>query len=178
MTSPHFAAFLTAAQRFRCAAAIFFRVAALRVRLGLTDGELEGLTPFIPASNSRACLREAISESIDERRLSMFMTISVIQLHACFDILIVGYFSLLPLHLNRGMATFVAFGTLALLTAGLLVCLMWVERKQSRWKRLEPTLVILGSLLILWAMERYGDVVLHWIRHWMWSNSQLAAICF
>jgi hypothetical protein len=65
-----------------------------------------------------------------------------------------------------GMATVVSVALLALLVAALLVYLMWIEREKSLWKRLEPALAILGSLLLSWAVERYGDSLLHWIaRH-------------
>jgi hypothetical protein len=81
LTGAVFTVALVAAQRFRCAAAIFLRAAALIVRFGLTDGEPADLPPrttvSIPARRAWACWSCAISESIEERILSMLMAISV-----------------------------------------------------------------------------------------------------
>jgi hypothetical protein len=64
-----------------------------------------------------------------------------------------------------GMTTIVISILLVCLTATALACLMWLERKQPLRVRLQPILAILISLLILWVLTKYGDAVLHWIRH-------------
>jgi len=51
------------------------------------------------------------------------------------------------------------------LTATALACVMWLERKRPMRVRLQPLLAILISLLFLWVLTKYGDAVLHWIRH-------------
>jgi hypothetical protein len=63
------------------------------------------------------------------------------------------------------MAAIVISVFLVCLTATALACMMWLERKKPLRVRLQPLLVILISLLILWVLTKYGDAVLHWIRH-------------
>jgi hypothetical protein len=68
------------------------------------------------------------------------------------------------------MARFLALATLATFAAALLAGLMWQERKNSLRHRLEPTLAILASLLILWALVRYGDALLQWMARQVHPN--------
>ena len=63
------------------------------------------------------------------------------------------------------MTTILMSILLVCLTAAALAGLMWREREKPLWVRLQPTVAIVISLLILWALSRYGDALIHWIRH-------------
>ena len=80
LTGMVFGAFLTAARRLRCASSIRLRAAApstgLRWRLVRPDENATAAYPQ-PAKRARARWRRAISESIDARRSSMLIAISV-----------------------------------------------------------------------------------------------------
>jgi hypothetical protein len=65
------------------------------------------------------------------------------------------------------MAAILTSVCLALLTLTALAFLWWRERRESLRVRLQPALAILISLLILWGLVKYGDVLLRWIKHWL-----------
>jgi len=61
------------------------------------------------------------------------------------------------------MTAFLGLGLLAAFFAAWLAHLMWLERDRPLRSRLEPSLAIVISLLVLWGLGRYGDALVRWI---------------
>jgi hypothetical protein len=77
--SDYFAALFCFAQRFRCAAAIFSRASALKVRFFPAEWPRFAMPLLVPPRSSRALWRRDISVSISERSSETFMRNSVAQ---------------------------------------------------------------------------------------------------
>lgn len=63
-----------------------------------------------------------------------------------------------------GTASFIAWGVIAAFFVAWLAVIAWREREKPLWVRSVPLMAIVASLLVLWALVRYGDALLHWIK--------------